>query len=243
VNLASINGYKFFTLDNYMKIIKPLIALAVLTFSGYAHSAILFDNFDNLDPKPTIDPTNMLWNDTFRFGWTIYDDFQLSAESTITGINYSIFTQDSAHYIQTYVSIRKDDSEGSIIVDLFPWVGTLTSNGYDIENTDLVTYGFDVALSGLDIFLAAGTYALGLSTEMSDVEGSLLAQAGIGSGDRGFGDPLSQALGGNDPTAKPGNHMAFSLIGSSASVPEPSVIALFGLGLLGLGFARRRIQT
>ena len=28
----------------------------------------------------------------------------------------------------------------------------------------------------------------------------------------------------------------------NGSVPEPSIIALFGLGLLGLGFARRRIR-
>ena len=29
----------------------------------------------------------------------------------------------------------------------------------------------------------------------------------------------------------------------SAPVPEPSIIALFGLGLVGLGFARRRRQA
>jgi hypothetical protein len=31
--------------------------------------------------------------------------------------------------------------------------------------------------------------------------------------------------------------------GVSVSVPEPSIIALFGLGLVGLGFARRRRQS
>ena len=30
---------------------------------------------------------------------------------------------------------------------------------------------------------------------------------------------------------------------SIVSVPEPSIIALFGLGLVGLGFARRRRQS
>ena len=34
-----------------------------------------------------------------------------------------------------------------------------------------------------------------------------------------------------------------SLMVESAAVPEPSIIALFGLGLVGLGFARRRRQS
>ena len=191
--------------------------MAIL-FSGSSHAVLLFDN------GTSIDPTNGTWNDTYS-AYTIYDDFLLTENSTITDINYSIFTQNSSNYTQSFVTIL-DSIGGSTIIASFAVTGSLSPNGLVTINP-FTPNGFDVVLSGLNIDLLAGTYALGLSTDMA---GSSLAS--IGSGDSGYGSSLVQ---NSDPFA---DHMVFSIEGTVNTVPEPSILVLMGIGLLGIGFAR-----
>lgn len=204
-----------------MKYITTSAMLGLLLISSVVHSAILFDN------NTVVDSSNSTWNDTY-FSFTIYDDFQLSANSTITDINYSIFIQNSFDYTQTFISLL-DGIGGFTILGPFASVGTLTSNGLTTSNANFPN-GFNVTLSGLNISIVAGNYALGLSTDMNS---GPFASA-IGSGDSGFGSSLVQ---NNTLRAE---HMAFSIEGTSAMVPEPSIIALFAAGLFGLGLVRRR---
>jgi hypothetical protein len=118
----------------------------------------------------------------------------------------------------------------------------LASNavGYDITST----FGFHsasfVGLSALTDFLGM-TYISGSHTIIVgnvDIGGGLdRVRFGYGSMDGFYGD--NSVVTGWDGVIDPHVRIGTFLVRSSA-VPEPSIIALFGLGLVGIGFARRR---
>ncbi len=203
-----------------MSTFNTIFVAAFLLLASSASQAVIF--FDN---NTVIDPNNTTWNDTDPT-YTIFDDFTLGSDSVITDINYSMFTTSLSNYDNSVVSILNGFG-GSEVISTFTITGTLTSNGLTTANSN-VPNGFDVNLSGLNINLTAGNYVLGLSTDV------VSGYASIGSGDSGYGSSLVQN------TTQRNEHMAFSLEGNSNSVPEPSIIALMGLGLAGLSFARRR---
>ena len=197
--------------------------LSLFFLSATAHATVLFDN------GTTINPSNTTWNQTYSVH-TVFDDFMLTGSSTITDINFSLFAVSAANYIETYVSILDGGIGGTTIVAPVASTGVLSANGLTTSNSN-VPNGFDVTLSGLSINLAAGTYALGLSTKMAP---NFLTS--IASGDSGFGSAL-ELLG----VVRTGDHMAFSLENNASdSVPAPATLALFGLGLAAIGFRRRK---
>jgi hypothetical protein len=122
----------------------------------------------------------------------------------------------------------------------------LASNavGYDITMTFDQAYASFVGLSALTDLLG-GTYGGPNDFYVVgnvDIGGGLdRVQFGYaGSGGTGFfrdntGDGWDS---GNDPSQLIGTFLV-----RSSAVPEPSIIALFGLGLVGIGFARRKRQS
>ena len=46
-----------------------------------------------------------------------------------------------------------------------------------------------------------------------------------------------------DPAGIAYDTIIFDVAGNQVAVPEPATLALFGLGLAGLGFARRSMAT
>jgi hypothetical protein len=122
----------------------------------------------------------------------------------------------------------------------------LASNavGYDIS----LSFGSDpssyIGLSMLTDFMG-GTYGGGSSLYAVgnvDIGGGIdRAQFGY-FGSKGYFRDNAQADTVWDPRTDPDSDIGTFLVRTSA-VPEPSIIALFGLGLVGIGFARRKRQS
>ena len=74
------------------------VAILVATAGQVQASiSIIFDN-------GPVDPTRTTWNDTDP-SFTIYDDFILTASTTITELRWSVFMKLPGDYSQTFISI------------------------------------------------------------------------------------------------------------------------------------------
>jgi hypothetical protein len=172
--------------------------------AGQVQAQIVFDN------GPT-DDTRTAWTAWSASGpvWTIYDDFVLTQDTTITAIQYDIFRDPTlSGYINTTVSILDGFEEGDPVIPQFDDVATETGNG-----TFNIREGYTHDITGLSITLPAGTYVLGVSINLSGDPGE---HASIGSGP-GSVDTIGDGLVQNNYQRY--DHMSFRLYGTADTTP------------------------
>jgi hypothetical protein len=172
-------------------------------------------------------------------GWTIYDDFQISAASTIDGFTYYSYplTGDfTGDYTGTQWSIWGADplhnySSGPV------FSGTTLGTASPEEDGSVL-----ITITSLNIDLSAGKYWLGTSNDMSN-SNDITTYAFT---NNGFADAEQSTDAGVFFNSGNLADAAFTIDGPGASaVPEPSSLSLLvlGLGLIAAAFySGRRVR-
>ncbi|RVU03853.1 PEP-CTERM sorting domain-containing protein [Novosphingobium umbonatum] len=167
-------------------------------------------------------------------GWNIYDDFSLTAASTISGFTYNSYYY-SGSYNSTNWSIWASNPVTSFAAGpLFSGnsIGTNTATG---SRTALTT------VTGLNISLASGTYWLGIQ---NNANGGLTSY--ITSGQTLLNRASQSTNSGifyNPSISDAAFTIQGSLTSAVAAVPEPATWALMILGFGVVAHAMRRAKA
>ncbi|MDX2464538.1 MAG: PEP-CTERM sorting domain-containing protein [Porticoccus sp.] len=201
---------------------KRFIASSLLTltslflFCGQLNAAVVYNNGSSTTH------TGGYCSDCSGGGWTVYDDFTLSANTVIGGIEW-----DAAYYAGTdtsndiTISFSSAVGSGLIASSTFTWSDVVTNNNSNVNSTfyaDLVDLAFN-----------AGTYYLSIYSYNHFMPNS-------------SGNGVWQTRG--DATfVRDSAYIPFRLFGENdvvGHVPVPTTLVLMSLGLFSFGVCQRR---
>jgi hypothetical protein len=210
--------------------LKRKLAVAAFTMFGCvvgSQGSVLFDNGSSVGQLALCHSNAMVCGGD---GWTVYDDFQLTQTSHVTGFGYDFYWEVSdgfndSNYVSTNWSIWNGDPfaigpAGKIFSGTA--VGVLGAGANGSTHADI---------GGLGINLAVGIYWLGLQENVTDNALSTEAQASIG-----FGMAAEQSDNAGQFFNLGIPDQAFFIVGNA--VPEPASLALVGLALGAACWAR-----
>jgi hypothetical protein len=214
---------------NILKFVAKSVLCLGVALTGVSNASIIYSNGPAAADSFRCAETSGNCSGT----WTLFDDFTLSSAQTITGIKFtSVIHSGLSDLKGARAWIYSADPAlggGSLLASIAFQSGAPVANA-------LGQNFFDLTLSGLNINLAAGNYWLGLQNDTTAGYGTIARTANCVHGcatqwqNGGAGVHQAQSIG-----------LAFSLEGNN-QVPEPTTIALLGLGMFGFAAARRRKQ-
>ena len=218
--INNLNGIK-------MKKFILLYSLSIALFSASVNATILYENALAGASGG---------NNSFSASGTLgAENFTLLEDSSITNISFN------AYHVRT--GVNPTDIDWVIYDDNLNMPGSVLASGNSTSYTtsvvdvsgpyDLLDYIIDIS----SLSLSAGDYWVAFSPNGGtafDPHWSWTSGDGLSA--------ISHDGGTSWSTPYPGTNLAFRIEGEAASVPEPASIALLGLGLAGIGFARKKKQ-
>jgi hypothetical protein len=207
---------------------KKLLPLLFLFAGLQVNAAVIYEQGAGTETTGGLSGSN-----AFSKGFHIYQDFSVGQDVTLGAIKFNAYNKANTVPItgmHAQVFSNSAGTVGDLLYD-FSYSGNKTGTKTGVAmGFDLVDYTFDVT----EFDLTVGDYwlALNVTPNQSNMHWTMIA-----SGQNNYGSYRNTG-GGNTGLSGMSGENTFSLL--SAPVPEPSIIALFALGLVGIGFARRR---
>jgi hypothetical protein len=218
---------------NLKKLVSTSVVVAAL-FVSTSSSALIMTISSGSDSRTILDTNadNLIeaWETSVN-GWEV-----ATSTSIVDNGGYEIFSLDSSSIDRPPTS-----SDDLVIVSLHEgFSDSRTLAAYHEDRSTLSSLAFPVYAdftSLIEISFGAGWLELSTFTTVGSAAGGSLADYPLVSGTSDFDLRLTQTFGSSYAE---GDEVVKAAGITSVLVPEPSIIALMGLGLVGLGFAQRR---
>jgi PEP-CTERM motif len=207
----------------------PLFTILCLTLSAIPSAAQqLYDN----------GPINGNYNGYLIDGaLAVSDSFTLAANSNITGFNFGVWVLQGETPVTVDWSISSQAQGGTVFGSGTASLSNVFHNSHSSGGQGAVFDIFD-SFAAVNVSLPAGNYWLNLTNGLGSEEGlgmywDINSGTGCGGSDgHGANCPSSGYFNLTGPIPSE----SFTIDGGSGgSTPEPSSLALFGSGVLGLG--------